>query len=1333
MSTVGIRYADPASEVFDASLRYQIRLLGMTADEVHRATDEILAPGEVPEKVEEFVHRLKKAVKNVPPPKWGKAMTDVHADFRGKQLDAAGEKAMESATATAEEAARHESGMLGALAAVKHTFDRPSTAYLVNHLKKTRILDRLPGEWFKHLSDTEAKDVAQMVSRDLSLGLPHEDVAKQVRDRLKLTNAHARTIARTMLQSASAEARKSVWALNSDIIVGARYVATLDGRTSPICQARDGEIYPLDKMPVVPAHPNCRSTLIPVLKGSENDGSDGVERPAVRDTRTRQEREKAFLAEAKAYAGDAKWSRMTVRERRKLVAFFRSEWKHRDIHHTPANITYSDWLHLQPEEFQNQVLGEDRADLFRNGMPLSSFVNMKTGRKYTLKELRVDNASEKFTGGKGLAIKKMFQENYMPAQVIQAMGLPTSDVEDLYSFHETWLDNRPDPTDGLAFPEQAPQVLQAAARQAFDEFMSHNAHPEGFYNWLTIHDHDGLGIHDRGFGHIIIHPATLLEQSPEDLYLLYFKALADTGKFKINPKLGMEKADNPIVPKWMADVPSRLAQEIYIHAMHRPPGYWARAFHDEFQDEIAEAQGHLRQFLTQVPESANWDSLDHFQLYVQRKAKALAAKKPFSIAPDFKSPMELVTFMHVKRNQPAHIIQHEVSKHFGKQYSLGTIKTYMSKAAKAAKAETQAATAKPTPDPEPDPKGKKADPADKAAKPLHPKSDDKQLAMQAQGLTQQTREARAKSAAVQVDPTGLKPAKIDQGFLLQPVETEVKQPERFGKAGLKTAKAVKAGGLTPEQMAALDKSETSPYFGMDDDDFNRIMPFEPSHIPDSTEEVLSVARYSKEAKRQAIRVVQRATWSPGRGQLTSQAAADKAAISAYTGESYDAVNKALRAGRRFKNTTLDAYAEALTEAAMRQPRVTKVVERGIKLRNPKTMAKYLQLYREGSIIEEQGFVSTSYEGIPEGFKGGVRIRMLGVDVYDIAALSNFKDEKEALIPPGTRWVVRHSRLVDGQLQVDLVQVKNGKPVSDGPLRQGQKPLVVERDVGNGKPLLSREAQLQTAFEQCIMSKSECGFFSEVHPTDRLGYLNGQSSRSYIADPPDVRQAKLDIMVDTDGKQLDVGLGISDKLEQAVSDMVGESKSIKEVAEAFPDEDIGSLGWAYFNALASQPTQEILESKAYKQARKNLEVGLRRNKGAYAVNWFKTASKAFGPLHSKEFYDMEMAWIDSKQALPAPAFPDDHPLKHIWDTAFGGLPVKDLATPHEVREFLRIQFAFDGKLRSKWMSSAGLWRAERGPKLKEEVLRAFPDLEGKMSDHDMQEYLEWLIEPGVSDL
>lgn len=136
------------------------------------------------------------------------------------------------------------------------------------------------------------------------------------------------TVVRTALNHTASAAREEVYKLNRNLVKQIMWVSVLDSRTSPICRARDGELFDVDNGPRPPAHPNCRSTTVPVFKGEE---------PI----------EKA---------------------------------------------TYGDWLKKQPDEFVTELLGPTKAALFRDGnLPMSKFVDA-SGKEYTIEQLRAREA-----------------------------------------------------------------------------------------------------------------------------------------------------------------------------------------------------------------------------------------------------------------------------------------------------------------------------------------------------------------------------------------------------------------------------------------------------------------------------------------------------------------------------------------------------------------------------------------------------------------------------------------------------------------------------------------------------------------------------------------------------------------------------------------------------------------------------------------------------------------------------------------------------------------------------------------------------------------------------
>lgn len=172
--------------------------------------------------------------------------------------------------------------------------------------------------------------------------------AKQYQDGiLEITRRNAETIVRTAVSHTANHTRQKFYESNDDLVKGIKWVATLDGRTTPICQSRDGKVYPVDSGPRPPAHFGCRSSTTPVLKSFRELGIDLKEFP---------EGTRASL--------DGQ---------------------------IPANVTYNEWLKGKDAKFQDGVLGPTRGKLFREGMPVDRFVN-KAGDRLTLDKLRERDA-----------------------------------------------------------------------------------------------------------------------------------------------------------------------------------------------------------------------------------------------------------------------------------------------------------------------------------------------------------------------------------------------------------------------------------------------------------------------------------------------------------------------------------------------------------------------------------------------------------------------------------------------------------------------------------------------------------------------------------------------------------------------------------------------------------------------------------------------------------------------------------------------------------------------------------------------------------------------------
>lgn len=195
--------------------------------------------------------------------------------------------------------------------------------------------------------------------------------------------------------NAATSTGRTVQYRDTGVITGLVWTAILDGRTTPICQSRDGhgvpftDDFPKD-IPLLqppgarpPAHFRCRSYMEATLR---DIGVVKPHRVFVTDTRTNQKRVIDFRAQAKR--DNPNWSNLTARQRRRRIRDVANQWAADNIGTVAPQTTYPEFLARQSAKFQDSVLGPTRGALFRRGgLPVSSFVD-QTGRSLTLEQLQ---------------------------------------------------------------------------------------------------------------------------------------------------------------------------------------------------------------------------------------------------------------------------------------------------------------------------------------------------------------------------------------------------------------------------------------------------------------------------------------------------------------------------------------------------------------------------------------------------------------------------------------------------------------------------------------------------------------------------------------------------------------------------------------------------------------------------------------------------------------------------------------------------------------------------------------------------------------------------------
>jgi SPP1 gp7 family putative phage head morphogenesis protein len=181
---------------------------------------------------------------------------------------------------------------------------------------------------------------------------------------MDLQTRDAKALIRTSIQTLSNSIRNQTFKANADVIKGQAWLSTLDMRTTPICQALDGLEWDLkgegighsEPFSPPPAHWNCRSCLVPILKSWKE-----LSRSKSPDLKKKLEKlEKRLPESTRASVGGQISSR----------------------------VNYTEWFDGQPHEVQLEILGPTKLKFYEEGH--LSFRQMidQIGNPLTIPELQ---------------------------------------------------------------------------------------------------------------------------------------------------------------------------------------------------------------------------------------------------------------------------------------------------------------------------------------------------------------------------------------------------------------------------------------------------------------------------------------------------------------------------------------------------------------------------------------------------------------------------------------------------------------------------------------------------------------------------------------------------------------------------------------------------------------------------------------------------------------------------------------------------------------------------------------------------------------------------------
>lgn len=219
----------------------------------------------------------------------------------------------------------------GQTAGLALTTNAPTTAQVIAAVNARPFQGRFLKDWLSDAEAGAAKRVRDTLRQGFVEGRSVTALVREIRGTrangyrdgvLEISRRGAEAMVRTALTHTAAVSAKETYEAMG--VEEATFLAVLDSRTTLTCANLNGQTFKLERFPWPPRHINCRSTSLPVVKGTPK-----VETPS-----------------------------------------------------------YADWLKRQKDEVQNDILGVRKAQLFRSGkLTLDRFTD-NAGRVVTLEQLQ---------------------------------------------------------------------------------------------------------------------------------------------------------------------------------------------------------------------------------------------------------------------------------------------------------------------------------------------------------------------------------------------------------------------------------------------------------------------------------------------------------------------------------------------------------------------------------------------------------------------------------------------------------------------------------------------------------------------------------------------------------------------------------------------------------------------------------------------------------------------------------------------------------------------------------------------------------------------------------
>lgn len=274
--------------------------------------------------------------------------------------------------------------------------NEPSETSLSRVVENSLSSGRTLQQWFLKIAADDAARIETVIRQGVSSGWSIDQIANSITGTAEngykdgvfsTTRREAVNMARTVCNGIANSAKLAFYQANDDVIIGVEILATLDGRTCPVCASLDRKRYKMDETPPsLPLHNMCRCVLLPVTPAS--DFADEQRPMANAD----------FMAEAKrnysAKYPDKNFDDLATSTKKKYYYQAMHEYEARTGNpaytQSDGAVSFRDYFNEHMTEQQRKDwLGPERYKIWkRGGISLDKFIPPYPQKRMTVEELK---------------------------------------------------------------------------------------------------------------------------------------------------------------------------------------------------------------------------------------------------------------------------------------------------------------------------------------------------------------------------------------------------------------------------------------------------------------------------------------------------------------------------------------------------------------------------------------------------------------------------------------------------------------------------------------------------------------------------------------------------------------------------------------------------------------------------------------------------------------------------------------------------------------------------------------------------------------------------------